>query len=652
MIDSLETGGSDGVPVGVEVGDSVQPAPPLRSPAAARAEPDPGRLRALRRFHFGLAAADPAAADAPVSADASTAGEATVRLVPAWLPELGDGSGDGTTENRAALSATAAEPGADELLLSLRELVDAVAASRTLARERFRGEVAALATGLRAMLVRDRRSQDGGGEDLTHALGGLGDRFLDPKALAERVRSHGREAMPAGRRERIGRALELLEVAAADVAAPVPTVICEPALAQLLDLGEGNGSPAVDFELVLRDQPLDALGHRFDQLARETAEILAAMRVARLELEGSYDPELHDLALARFDWQYFQRQELSLLPGLIALVSWETAAGSAMSALSQLLLSGRPVHILVPANPLAHVFSGDGGSRSATRLELGYLGLSHRGAFVHQGSTGALERLRSGYQRAVAASAAALHVVAAPRSESPRRGSPRLDPERLAGAALSGRAHPIFVFDPATTGDWEGHLDLSGNPDACSDWPGIEHPVERDGAPSTLALTFTFADLALLSGRFASEFWPLEAGIGPEAVTPLPDWLALVPEQAERVVPFVWAKDDGGQLTRLAVSRRLALACGDRLDFWHTLQHLAGIHDALAAAGRADAAAEPQPAAAHSDPKTVDPKTVDPETVGPETDAQGTLAAQRRQVAAEVVNRLMKHLLSGAPGGS
>jgi ferredoxin len=39
----------------------------------------------------------------------------------------------------------------------------------------------------------------------------------------------------------------------------------------------------------------------------------------------------------------------------------------------------------------------------------------------------------------------------------------------------------------------------------------------------------------------------------------------------------VWAADDAGRLRRLAITRRLALACRERLDFWHTLQELAGI---------------------------------------------------------------------------
>jgi ferredoxin len=47
----------------------------------------------------------------------------------------------------------------------------------------------------------------------------------------------------------------------------------------------------------------------------------------------------------------------------------------------------------------------------------------------------------------------------------------------------------------------------------------------------------------------------------------------------ERMVPYVWGVDDQGVLTRVVVSRALVFACRDRLNYWHTLQELAGIHN-------------------------------------------------------------------------
>jgi len=57
------------------------------------------------------------------------------------------------------------------------------------------------------------------------------------------------------------------------------------------------------------------------------------------------------------------------------------------------------------------------------------------------------------------------------------------------------------------------------------------------------------------------------------------DYLALPPEEANRLLPFVWAVDGNNLLHRLVISRELILACRDRLNFWHTLQELAGVRN-------------------------------------------------------------------------
>jgi ferredoxin len=60
---------------------------------------------------------------------------------------------------------------------------------------------------------------------------------------------------------------------------------------------------------------------------------------------------------------------------------------------------------------------------------------------------------------------------------------------------------------------------------------------------------------------------------------PIASYLELDREKAEHRVPFVWAVDGTGHLHRLAITRRLATVCRDRLEFWRTLQELAGIRN-------------------------------------------------------------------------
>ena len=50
-------------------------------------------------------------------------------------------------------------------------------------------------------------------------------------------------------------------------------------------------------------------------------------------------------------------------------------------------------------------------------------------------------------------------------------------------------------------------------------------------------------------------------------------------EEAYQRVPFVWAIDGNAILHRLVISRELAMACRDRLNFWHSLQEMAGVRN-------------------------------------------------------------------------
>jgi hypothetical protein len=80
--------------------------------------------------------------------------------------------------------------------------------------------------------------------------------------------------------------------------------------------------------------------------------------------------------------------------------------------------------------------------------------------------------------------------------------------------------------------------------------------------------------------------------VATEALLPLAEWLDLTADAPRHRLPFIWAigpapdgaqdADPGGaapdgEAVRLVLSRRLALACLDRLDSWRTLRRLAGV---------------------------------------------------------------------------
>ena len=93
-------------------------------------------------------------------------------------------------------------------------------------------------------------------------------------------------------------------------------------------------------------------------------------------------------------------------------------------------------------------------------------------------------------------------------------------------------------------------------------------------------LAFTFADYALLMPALHEHFRmvPTQASSPPTSCQSIITWIW---RKTLSIVwcRFVWGIDDQGVLIRLVVSRALVFACRDRLNYWRTLQELAGIHN-------------------------------------------------------------------------
>ncbi len=543
-------------------------------------------LRRLERHAAELAerAPDPVGAPADARRLLSEAGAAMVA-------ELGLADADRETLAADLERLAAALPEGGRLLGAAPGVPLVLARHAILARQRrereaFAREARELAARAEAILESDRRNDPASreAESLKGAMGASGGRYFDPAALAGVVgERRGSESLAPARREALETSLEVLRRAAASVLSPAVHVVHDGTVTWIPDAsdpGAAAGSGDAGWSFLESADPCRAAAELFDRESLAVLEALRAVRRVRLESEGGYDPERHEsreIQLAGLDWQALSRDELALLPPVLAVESAGELAGRGMVSLSQLLLSGRPVQVLVELDP-----AGNPGVESAAeaepfggfRLEPAFLGLSLREAFVAQSSVSRPLHLMGGLARAVGGTRSGLHVIAGAGSAA-RSG---LDPAVAAGAAVDGRAHPLFGYDPEAGLSWAERMSFDENPDPAEDWPVHGLEVEgADGGPETLSLAFTFADFALLAPGLATAFRPVPDGLAAEGLVPVTEWLALAPEETLETVPFVWAVDGAGRMVRLAISRPLALACRDRLGFWRTLQELAGV---------------------------------------------------------------------------
>jgi pyruvate-ferredoxin/flavodoxin oxidoreductase len=302
----------------------------------------------------------------------------------------------------------------------------------------------------------------------------------------------------------------------------------------------------------------------------ETTELVRLLRLARIEVERPDGADWKREALASLQWRDLGAEELALCPPLLLIGSDEMLAGQGLSQLVWLLNSELPVKVLV--------MSGlDFGLADPTtnnpRGNLGLLALAQRTAFVAQTSIANSEHLGKSMLSALAHKGPALVQVCAP---SPvRHGFAPRETLAQAQGAINSRALPLFCYDPKADGVFGSRIALGGNP-----------PDEDPG--------LTLADWALGQKRFASSF-----GNPDEDATPvtLQEWLNLDTKGRNGKTPYITTAA-GDDEQRHSVSEALAVASGECLANWQTLQELAGIvtpfTKRLEEEIRADVAAEHQ----------------------------------------------------------
>jgi len=456
--------------------------------------------------------------------------------------------------------------------VSLHLMLHAIRHRQGQSREQIGERIDKQVYGLQALLNVERaKSADANEPGSVKTSVGPGSRHFDTGALSGMLehRAHGSVMMLADRRDRIESALRELQ-AWRD----------RPVLVRFVgQLEDPWFSNLPELDLIDSDDPCKTAAEVFERDAADFAKLFAALRVAALEIDGNYNPAIHDSWFASFDWQAFSNEEMQLVTRVVALVSADYLASDGLPSFSQLLGSRLPVHILSWVRAYDNPSAKPGEDPfDSYRFELGYFGIGHRQAVVAQASAARHEDLLAGFLCALDSNRTSLHLIN--RGTQTKTKKPLLDAWFVASAALESRAHPFILVDPDGGDHAAERIGFGGNPQAENDWP-VEKLEYRnaDGEVTEMDLAFTFADYALLMPALHEHFRMVPPGFESADLLPVDQYLNADEDLVNRAVPFVWAIDDQDVLVRLVVSRALVFACRDRLNYWHTLQELAGIQN-------------------------------------------------------------------------
>nr|VFK24081.1 MAG: Ferredoxin [Candidatus Kentron sp. MB]VFK30484.1 MAG: Ferredoxin [Candidatus Kentron sp. MB]VFK75270.1 MAG: Ferredoxin [Candidatus Kentron sp. MB] len=481
-----------------------------------------------------------------------------------------------------------------------------------MARLRFRSQyektlrqVERLTTGLSALLEMEKTKSIESIEPrmVLESIGPGGGRFLDPLALSNLMdHSQGSQGMSPERHERVREILEILrDEKTIGMEIPRLILIRDPAADGVCGFSGATLPPELAGEWEPRESsdPFATATALFQEQTVMLIRLARAMRIAALELENTYDAEIHDPWFADFQWQMLSEEEAGLAPVILVIDSASNVVRKGLASLSRLLRADWPLQVLLEVQPSSDPGAdADQSISTDSRMELGQLGIGYRRTIVTQTSATRPLHLLEGFAMAFRRERPALHIVDA---GYPKGETQPLSPWLMESAAVEGRAHPLFRYDPTLGGKWWIPLSLDGNPQPAFDW--ATYPFQyrtEDGAVTDIQMTFGFADYALLDPRWQRHFYPAPDNIPDiEEIIHIDQYLALERQQRNNRFPFIWAvyndpRTRGTKLRRLIVSGTLILACLDRREFWRTLQAQAGVrnHHVETAVARLRAKAE------------------------------------------------------------
>jgi ferredoxin len=330
--------------------------------------------------------------------------------------------------------------------------------------------------------------------------------------------------------------------------------------------------------------PLAAAIGVFDGVARRLAPLFRAVRIARLEVAGEYEPARHDRVLAGLSWEGFSADELAVVPAVVVITTGSRVRQRDGGSLSELLCSSRPVQVVIQDQLAA---ADEAADVSRFHMDLGYLVMAHREAFAVGSSLARPDRMVEGLVRLARARRPAVALVQLPARELDSWHELRIE------AALQGRVCPDFRYDPDAGSSWAERFDLEGNPQPECAWPIYPVTYLEEGAEQTLEVALTFADTMALEPAYQGQLWVVPPAGWDDTQIPLAEYLERIdPEGRERWIPYLWIVDAEGVLQRAVVTRELAMVCRDRLRGWRVLQELGGYANAFAERAAAEARQE------------------------------------------------------------
>lgn len=312
----------------------------------------------------------------------------------------------------------------------------------------------------------------------------------------------------------------------------------------------------------------------------EIIDLVKAIAIAELEIEGSYLEATHDPFFADFDETSVGARDLALLPDYLVCIRSGKLHAPENAELTEILGSEMPIKIVVQIDDILEEPSVRAGHLgfTAPAAQLGKMAMGLGTVYVLQSASSHLYQMRRQILSGLR--------YAGPALFSAFSGSPHaagaLPPYLVAAAAMQSRAFPAFTYDPAAGTDWPSRFSLDQNPQPEADWPAFEFGYEDEAHQSVSEqLAFTFVDFVACDPRYARHFAMVPRAEWNGSLVPVGSGLAGEATTSGKV-PYLQMVDGDCVLRRVLVDEKLIAAAHRCREMWHSLQELGGVRKSQA----------------------------------------------------------------------
>jgi len=376
---------------------------------------------------------------------------------------------------------------------------------------------------------------------------------FDFEAMSKTLpRTRAKDLMPKKRRERIERAVSVLE--------------------SQRFFGSDRGEGAHSFETRSCTAALELFRKRLPEMV----EFVKAIRIAGLEIENAYRSERHDKFFERYGEDSLAAEEIASFPSYLVCVDAEELDDSEKAALIEILASQLPIKILFQTGEVFESPSvkNGGGAFAGWNLGLANMAISLGNAFVLQTTSANLHQISEAISEGLTVQGPALFSV----SSGGAAKSAHLPPYLVSASAMQSRAFPTLLYDPQKGADWASRFSIDANPQPERIWP-VDAFAYQDEESQKVSeeLVFTLADHLAADERFADGFLAVPRSEWSPGMVPLGEYLENGEAQGDGRVPYILMVGEDDVLHRVVVSKAItdaAKRCGRS---WRSLQELGGI---------------------------------------------------------------------------